>query len=74
MESIWSFVVADSAASLRALEKQGYQQNGIFRHSALVDGQWKDCVYFDLLRSEWELARGRKPAVVGTRRVRRAGR
>jgi RimJ/RimL family protein N-acetyltransferase len=74
MESIWSFVVADNVASLRALEKQGYQRNGIFRHSALVDGQWKDCIYFDLLRSEWELARGRKQVAAETRRVRRTGR
>jgi len=57
MMSVWSFVHQDNAASIRALEKQGYRQSGRFRRAELINGEWFDNLYFDILRSDWEALR-----------------
>lgn len=53
-------VYAQNRASARALEKNGYQQEGI-RREQLVSGQERqDHLYFGILRSEWLEVRGQK--------------
>lgn len=54
MMSIWSFVVAGNEPSVRALKKQGYRQGGLFRRSAWFQGEWRDNLYFDIVREDWE--------------------
>jgi len=62
LESIWSYVIRDNDASIRALKKQGYRQGGVFRHAVLVSSQWKDCLYFDIVREDWQRICGSKAA------------
>lgn len=38
-------------------EAMGFSVAGRYRHSVRRDGQWRDTITFDLLRSEWEGAR-----------------
>ncbi len=57
MRSLWSIAFEGNIASCRALEKQGYKENGRFRKAHLVKGEWVDGIYYDILREEWE-ARG----------------
>ena len=57
--SLWAIAIEGNAASIRALEKQGYRRSGVFRKSTLVKGAWVDSIYFDILREEWEELRGR---------------
>jgi RimJ/RimL family protein N-acetyltransferase len=54
MVSIWSIAHANNPASQRALEKQGYRKNGVWRKATLVKGEWLDAVYYDILREEWQ--------------------
>ncbi len=57
MWSLWTTVFEGNAASIRAIEKQGYHRGGVMRQTTLVKGVWKDEIYFDMLREEWEAMR-----------------
>jgi RimJ/RimL family protein N-acetyltransferase len=58
MMSIWAMAISGNEPSARALGKQGYKQNGVFRKAALIDGEWRDTLYFDFTREDWERSRG----------------
>jgi RimJ/RimL family protein N-acetyltransferase len=60
MESLWAIAFVDNVASNRALLKQGYRKQGVFRRSALVNGRWVDSNYYDIVREEWEKKRRNK--------------
>jgi [ribosomal protein S5]-alanine N-acetyltransferase len=59
LHSLWALAVEGNAPSVHALEKQGYERNGLYREAVLVKGVRRNLIYFDLLREEWE--RMRKP-------------
>ncbi len=54
LHSLAAEAFAGNAASIRALEKQGYKRSGVRRKAFLVKGAWVDALYFDLLLEEWE--------------------
>lgn len=68
LKSIWAFVLEGNEASIQALHKQGYRQGGIFRQSTLVFGEWKNEIYFDILREEWVKLRAAKEVKTPARR------
>ena len=43
----------NNKASQRALEKAGFTQEGILRHSFFSKGEWTDTTVFSILRAEW---------------------
>jgi RimJ/RimL family protein N-acetyltransferase len=45
---------SQNTASLRLLEKLGFQREGLFRDRWLVNGQWQDSVMFGLLKPDWD--------------------
>jgi ribosomal-protein-alanine N-acetyltransferase len=58
MHSIWAIAMEENVPSCRALEKQGYQKNGIFRKAHLVKGKRVNAIYYDILLEDWERLRG----------------
>ena len=69
LHQVAAIAFAGNAASIRALEKQGYTRSGVHRKAYLVHGQWVDGIYFDLLHEEWEkLPRRQMGKVVHQRR------
>lgn len=48
----------DNAASRRALEKNGYRTVGIHREHFFTHGRWHDVWLGEVLREEWERAKG----------------
>lgn len=44
----------NNAASIRVLEKLGFQKEGYLRERWLVNGKICDSLYYGLLRSDWE--------------------
>jgi RimJ/RimL family protein N-acetyltransferase len=73
MLSLWAVSHDGNEASIRALEKQGYKQGGRFRKAVLVNGNWIDSIYFDILREEWAALRGEGSGAGGSRNARAAG-
>jgi RimJ/RimL family protein N-acetyltransferase len=53
-ERIWMFTMGSNVRSQRAFAKAGFQQDGVVRHMARVNGQWIDAVLMSILRAEWE--------------------
>jgi len=47
----------DNAASIRALERLGFQREGYLRERWFVGGETQDTVFYGLLRREWEARR-----------------
>ena len=47
-------VLARNRRAIRAYEKCGFVQEGIERHSALIDGKWEDDVIMSVLEHEFE--------------------
>ncbi|SFR67618.1 GNAT family N-acetyltransferase [Halogeometricum limi] len=47
----------DNAASRRVLEKLGFEQEGVAREEAYVDGEWCDRVRYGILEDEWRARR-----------------
>lgn len=45
-------VAPDNPASLRVVEKLGFQREGLARDAELVDGEYRDHIQFSLLRSD----------------------
>ncbi|NHN59792.1 MULTISPECIES: GNAT family N-acetyltransferase [Halorussus] len=44
---------ASNEASVRVLEKLGFEREGVFREEAYVDGEFVDLLRFGLLAEEW---------------------
>ncbi len=42
----------DNVAEQRALERVGFQREGVARGYGLRDGQWRDGVFYGLLRND----------------------
>jgi phosphinothricin acetyltransferase len=42
-------VFPENTASLALLGKLGFRQVGVYRHHALLDGEWRDCVIVEKL-------------------------
>ena len=61
LRSLWTTVFEHNQASIHAIEKQGYRRGGVMRKTILVNGVWRDEIYYDLLREEWEAMRGIEP-------------
>jgi len=57
LHTIWATVIEGNTASERALEKQGYTKSGVFRKSTIIKGVWRDEIYYDITREEWEAMR-----------------
>jgi [ribosomal protein S5]-alanine N-acetyltransferase len=53
LSSVYAWAMAQNEPSLRVLRKIGFREAGRLRHSATLDGQQTDRIYFDLLASEW---------------------
>jgi RimJ/RimL family protein N-acetyltransferase len=54
LHKLRTFVLADNAASRRALEKAGYRHAGTLREEHWSDGGWHDTWIGEVLREEWE--------------------
>ena len=50
LESVYAWAMQSNAASIRVLEKSGFQSAGRLRRSANLSGQQIDRLYFDLTR------------------------
>lgn len=50
---IWSWCIADNAASARVLEKLGLRLEGRLRHNENFKGRWWDTLMYGLLEDEW---------------------
>lgn len=48
-------VFGPNVASRRALERNGYQQCGLFRRDRYVEGRWEDLWVGEILRDEWAI-------------------
>lgn len=46
-----------NAASLRALERAGFQREGLYRERYFQDGEFQDGILLSLLHHEWHAAR-----------------
>ncbi len=46
-----------NTASIRALEKLGFQREGLMRERYFSAGEWQDGIMYSLLKSEWGRAR-----------------
>ena len=53
-EKVLASVYSENKASLRILEKLGYQQCGLLRRNAYFGGEWHDECLGEILREEWK--------------------
>jgi RimJ/RimL family protein N-acetyltransferase len=53
LRSLYAWAMAQNEASQRVLRKNGFREAGRLRHSANLDGEQTDRIYFDLIASEW---------------------
>jgi RimJ/RimL family protein N-acetyltransferase len=51
---IWAWCDTENSASVRVLEKLGMRQEAHFRKSVMVQGNWRDCFVYGMLRDEWD--------------------
>jgi len=49
---IWAGTQSDNAAEQRALEKCGFQREGLLRESVFRGGEWHDSVIYGILRGD----------------------
>ena len=52
VERVFAEAAADNIASIRAIEKAGFQREGVLRAHCKTHGQRHDCVMFSLLRDD----------------------
>jgi len=52
---IWAWCDTENSASVRVLEKLGMRREAHFRKSVMVQGGWRDCFVYGILRDEWDL-------------------
>ncbi len=50
---IWSWCIADNAASARVLQKLGMRQEGRLRENEYFKGRWWDTLVYAILEPEW---------------------
>jgi RimJ/RimL family protein N-acetyltransferase len=43
-----------NTASQRILEKVGFKREGIVRNSMFIQGEWRDCCLYSILKEEWK--------------------
>jgi len=53
---IWAWCDAENSASIGVLEKLGMRREAHFRKSMMVQGNWRDCFVYGILRDEWDFA------------------
>ncbi len=53
LNRIWAWCDVENSASVRVLEKIGMKQEAHFRSSVLIQGLWRDCLVYGLLKHEW---------------------
>ncbi|MCD6550090.1 GNAT family N-acetyltransferase [bacterium] len=53
LHSIASLVVSSNERSVRLHKKLGFKEQGRMRQRVFLDNQFKDMIYFDMLKSEW---------------------
>lgn len=49
---LWAGTQTDNLAEQHALEKAGFQREGLLRGSVFRDGQWRDSYVYGLLRTD----------------------
>lgn len=54
MEKLMTSAFMENTRSIRALEKGGYRQCGLFRRHVYRHGRWHDMWHAELLREEWQ--------------------
>ncbi|MGQ4809011.1 hypothetical protein NKDENANG_02406 [Candidatus Entotheonellaceae bacterium PAL068K] len=54
LHCIWSWCIADNAASARVLEKLGMRREGWRRENEYFKGRWWDTLLFAMLDDEWQ--------------------
>ncbi len=53
---IWAWCDTENSASIQVLEKLGMRREAHFRESVMVQGNWRDCFVYGILRDEWDVA------------------
>ncbi len=53
LNRIWAWCDVENSASIHVLEKIGMKQEAHFRSSVLIEGSWRDCFVYGLLKHEW---------------------
>jgi RimJ/RimL family protein N-acetyltransferase len=53
LEKLMTSAIRENTRSIRALEKVGYRQCGLFRRHIFRQGRWHDMWHAELLRDEW---------------------
>ena len=62
LQKVWSEVLADNEAALKAQAAAGFRREGYLRRHAFKDGQFRDVVLLAILVEEW---RARRETVLG---------
>ncbi|GAB4454401.1 MAG: GNAT family protein [Armatimonadaceae bacterium] len=65
LEKLMTSAVVGNNRSIRALEKGGYKQCGLFRRHLYRGGKWHDMWHAELLREEWEAVRDANSQATG---------
>ena len=58
----------ENHASLRVLEKCGYEKEGYFREYLKINGEWEDHIHMAVIRTE-ERTKKQEIAVVNQRKI-----
>jgi len=53
LERVYARVLVENPASVRLLEKCGYQQEGLLRRAVFKNGQFRDLIIMSILRDEF---------------------
>ena len=61
LHKVWATVSAPNEASLRALERNGYQQCALFKQDRYFEGGWHDLWVGEILRDEWDARQEGRP-------------
>ena len=59
LEKVETTIMLENQASLRAAQRAGYQQCGLYRRHLFRDSHWHDVWIGEVLREEWLVARQR---------------
>jgi RimJ/RimL family protein N-acetyltransferase len=58
LQKVWSEVLADNEAALKAQAAAGFRREGYLRRHAFKDGRFHDVVLLAILVEEWRARRG----------------
>src|SRR5512132_1106778 len=61
LHRVWSWCVADNAASAHVLEKLGMRREGHLRQSEYYRGRWWDTLMYAILDEEWQMHKQSHP-------------